>query len=115
MAEIAESWKKYLMPQYIDWNFGTGKYPVFRFGVISDATKDVIKELFTVVATAQSSKWTDEFIRELEKKLTDRLGLDVDYDEVKEREEAAKEEQARLTEAYYAQRGGGARRRWGSR
>jgi hypothetical protein len=108
MAEIAESWKKYLLPQYIDYNFGTGKYPIFRFGVISDATRDVIKELFSIVATAQSSKWTDEFVRELEKKLTDRLGLEVDYDEVKQREEEAAAEQARLTEAYYAQRGGGA-------
>jgi hypothetical protein len=108
MGEIAESWTHYLLPQYIDWNFGTSKYPVYRFGVVADATRDTIKELFIAIASAQTTKWTDEFIRELEKTLVDRLGLDVDYDEVAKREEAEAAEQAKLQEQYMQQQAGGA-------
>lgn len=95
IGEVEEAITHYVMPKYIDWNFGTKKYPVLKFGALNDAHRDVIKELFNTIATAQMTQWTPEFIRELEKKLTDRLGLDVDYDEVEKREE---EEQAKLEE-----------------
>lgn len=106
MAEIAESLSHFVAPKYIDWNFGSGLYPTYKFGTLADSTKDAIKELFQVVATAQSSLWTPEFIRQLEMKLTDRLGLEVDYDEVEKREqeeEAELEEQKRQEMALYQQ------------
>jgi hypothetical protein len=108
MGEIAESWTHYLLPPYIDWNFGSSKYPVYRFGVVADATRDTIKDLFIAIATAQTSMWTKEFIRDLEKTLVERLGLDVDYDEVDKREEAEAAEQAKLQEQYMQQQAGGA-------
>lgn len=109
MEEIAESWSQYLMPKYIDWNFGSSKYPEFNFGVVADTTRDTIKELFTAVAVAQSSKWNEEFILELEKKLVDRLGLEVDYNKVDQRKEEEAAEQQRLEQEYFAQQnqGGG--------
>lgn len=106
MSEISESLSHYVCPKYIDWNFDSSTYPTYKFGVLADSTKDAIKELFTAISTAQSSMWTPEFIRELEKKLTDRLGLDVDYTEVEKREEeeAAKmEEQQRQELELYQQ------------
>jgi hypothetical protein len=106
MSEIAESLSHHVIPQFIDYNFGSSVYPTFKFGVLSDSSKDTIKDLFTVIATAQTTQWTPEFIRELEKKLTDRLGLEVDYDEVekREKEEAeAAEEQQRAEMALYEQ------------
>lgn len=87
MDEIASSLTTYMLPKYIDWNFGTDKYPTFKFGPLNDATKDVIKELLQAVATVQSSKWTDPFIRETEKKMADRLGLEIDYDEIEKKDE----------------------------
>lgn len=108
MDEIAEHISHYLIPKFIDWNFGSEVYPEFHFGQLADASKDAIKELFTVVATAQSTQWTPEFIRELEKKLTDRFGLNVDYDAVDLREEEEKVKQAELEAAYFQQRGAGA-------
>lgn len=108
MNEIADNLSYYLMPKYIDWNFGTQKYPEFRFGILSDSTKDVIKDLFSIIATAQSSQWTAEFIRELEKKLTERLGLEVDYEEVAAREEKEKAEQLAFQQQYYGAQQGGA-------
>jgi hypothetical protein len=106
MDEIAENLTHYHMPKYIDWNFGSKLYPVFTFGVLSDTTKNVIKELFTVIATAQATQWTPEFIREMEKKLADQLGLDIDYKAVEKREEQEKEEQAAFQQQYLASKGG---------
>lgn len=101
ITEIEESLSMYVMPKYIDWNFGTQKYPKLKFGALSDSNRDAIKELFTVIATAQTTMWTKEFIRELEKKLTDRYGLEVDYDAVEKREEeeAAEMEEQKRREA----------------
>lgn len=86
MGEIAESWTRFLMPKYIDWNFGSGVYPIFQFGPLADATKDLIKELLITIATAQSTQWTPEFNRELEKKMVERIDLEIDYDAIEKRE-----------------------------
>lgn len=91
MEEIAESWTRYLMPKFIDWNFDSGIYPVYHFGPLSDSTKDIVKEMLIAVATAQSSQLTPEFIREAEKQMADRLGLDIDYDEIDKREAVERE------------------------
>lgn len=107
VQEIAENLTLYFLPKYIDWNFASGKYPVFKFGVMSSATRDTIKELFLAVSTAQSSKWTDEFIRALEKKIDARLGTEVDYEAVKEREEEAARQQELLQAQFMQQQGGG--------
>lgn len=105
MEEIAENITHYLMPKYIDWNFGTEVYPVFKFPPLADSSRDVIKDLLSVVATAQSTQLTPEMIREMEKKMVMRLGLEVDYDEVEEREaeeKAKAEEQEALMNAQMA-------------
>lgn len=90
MHDIEESLTYYVMPKYIDWNFGSKKYPEFRFGQLADSTRDVIKEF--MVANVQ--KWTEEFALETEKKMSERLGLEIDYEEVEQRlaEDKAKAE-----------------------
>lgn len=89
MNEIAESWTYHLMPKYIDWNFGTQKYPVFKFGKLADAAKSTIKDVFTAVVTSSILNCTPEFVREMEMKLSEELGLDIDYKEIEKREEEA--------------------------
>jgi hypothetical protein len=98
MDDIAESWSTHLMPKYIDWNFGTKKYPVFRFGKITDAAKDTVKELFTAVVTSSVLNSTPEFVREMEKKLATQMDLDIDYDKIEKQEKEAAEE-AELAQA----------------
>lgn len=93
--EISESLSMFWMPRYIDWNFTSKRYPILKPAPLTDTNKDAIKELYTAVASVQSTKWTPEFIRELEKKLTSRFGLDIDYDEIAKREE---EERAKMEE-----------------
>jgi hypothetical protein len=94
MDDIAEQLSMYLMPKYIDWNFGTKKYPVFKFGQLSDAARDAIKDIFNVVVTSTTLNSTPEFVRELEKKLSATLDLDIDYDAIEEQEKQAAEEEA---------------------
>lgn len=94
MDDLAESWTTYLMPKYIDWNFGTKKYPVFKFGQLSEPAKDTIKELFQSVVVSSVLNSTPEFVRELEKKLATSLDLDIDYDEIEKQEKEAAEEEA---------------------
>lgn len=99
MDDIAEVWSIHLMPKYIDWNFGSGKYPIWRFGRISDSARDTIKEVFTSIVTSSVLNCTPEFMRQSEEKLAKRLGYDIDYTAVREREEQAAEQQAQLAEA----------------
>lgn len=103
MNEIAESWTQHIMPKYIDWNFGTDKYPVFKFGALSDDDKGALTEAFTSIVSSSTLNCTPEFVREVEKKLATRLNLDVDYDAIEKMEEEiqaeAKEQQQAQAEA----------------
>ena len=92
MDELAESWSTSLMPKYLDWNFGTKKYPKFKFGQLTDSAKDAIKEVFSTLAVSSVLNTTPELVRELEIKLAERLGLDIDYEEIAAKEEKAAEE-----------------------
>lgn len=94
MDDIAEQWSQHLMPKYIDWNFGTKKYPVFKFGQLSDAAKDTISTIFNTVVTSSVLNSTPEFVRELEKKLSKSLDLEIDYDEIEKQEKEAAEQEA---------------------
>lgn len=98
MQEIAESWTYHLMPQYIDWNFGTKKYPVFKFGQLSDSAKEAIKEIFIATVVSSTLNCTPEFIREMEKKLADRLGFDIDYESLEKQEKVMAAEQQKKAE-----------------
>lgn len=92
MHDLEESWSTRLMPKYLDWNFGTKIYPRYKFGQLTDSARDAIKEIFTVVVTSSVLNSTPEFVRELEKKLSARLGLDIDYETIEAKEKQAAEE-----------------------
>lgn len=98
MDDIAEQWSQYLMPKYLDWNFGTKKYPVFRFSQLSDVAKDAIATMFQAVVTSSVLNSTPEFVREMEKKLSSAYDLDIDYDEIEKQEKEAAEEEAKKAE-----------------
>lgn len=96
MDDIAQVWTNYLMPKYIDWNFGSGKYPEWRFGAISDSAREAVQSTFNTIVTSSFLNCTPEFMREVEEKLAGSLGLDIDYQAIREREEAAAEAQAEM-------------------
>lgn len=103
-AEIAESWTTELMPQFIDFNFGSKVYPVFKFAPLTDDAKAAIAELFTTMVAVPQLNCTPEFVRTTEIKLAERLGYDIDYEKVAEEEEkiAAEMEKQAAEEAELA-------------
>jgi hypothetical protein len=88
MTEIASIINHYIIPRFIDWNFNSAKYPEFRWGPFTDDDKEAIQDVFTSLAGITGGNFTKEFFRELEKKVSDKFGLEIDYETIEEEEEA---------------------------
>lgn len=87
MDDIANSINHYIIPRLIDWNFSGGKYPTFRWAELTDEQKEMLSHSFDKLATAgQSMNVTPEFMREIERKVSDEMGLEIDWTEVEKRE-----------------------------
>lgn len=92
MDDIANSINHYIIPRLIDWNFSGGKYPEFQWAELTDEQKAIISDTFDKLSTAgQGVNVSPEFLRELEKKMAGEMGLEIDWDEVEEREAQEKE------------------------
>ena len=95
VAELEDLINNVLLPRFIDWNFGTQKYPKIKFGPFTDEQKASIKETFDKLVTAgQSANVTRPFLLELEKYMSEEMGLDIDYEKITEALE--KQEEATL-------------------
>jgi hypothetical protein len=100
MGEIAAAINNHLIPKFIDWNFGTAKYPEFTWGTFTDEQKEAIKSTFDKLATAgQGANVTPEFLYELEQKMADEIGLDIDYDKITAERDAQKEAEQAANDA----------------
>jgi hypothetical protein len=88
MTEIASIINHYIIPKFIDWNFDSGKYPEFRWGPFTDDQKAAIQDVFTTLAGITGGNFTKEFFREVEKKVADEFGLEIDYETIEQEEEA---------------------------
>lgn len=87
MAEIAYTFNSYLIPEFIDYNFGTGRYPTFQFEPLVDSTKELLKSTFEKLVNASSKQVSDEFMLEMERRVAEEFGFDVDYEELRKRQE----------------------------
>ncbi len=95
LAEWAETFTFYAIPQLIDYNFQSRAYPTMQLGPLADSTKQVMEEVFKAIATAGSTNVTKDFMFELESKIAEELGLEIDYEAL----EAEFEEQKALEQA----------------
>lgn len=94
MDDIANSINHYIIPTLIDWNFKGGKYPIFQWAALTDEQKAMITETFDKLSTAgEGVNVSTEFLRELEKKMADEMGLELDWEAIEEREAMEKETQ----------------------
>lgn len=96
LEEMAEVINHHIIPRFIDWNFGSGKYPDFKWGPLTSEQKAALQDTFDKLATAgQQANITPEFMLELEKKMSADFGFDIDYDaiEAKRKEMQAQQEQ----------------------
>jgi hypothetical protein len=85
LEEMAEVINHHIIPRFIDWNFGTGKYPQFKWGTLTAEQKSAIQDTFDKLAVAgQNANVTPEFMLNLEERFAGDLGFDIDYDKIKE-------------------------------
>lgn len=89
MAEIEEVINTQVVPQFVDWNFDSGKYPLFRFGTMTDEQKGALLDLYKALAVVSpdATSIAPEMFREIEKQIADEFGLEVDWEAVQDREE----------------------------
>jgi hypothetical protein len=93
LEEMAEVITQHIFPRFVDWNFGTGLYPQFKWGPLTGEQKAAIQDTFDKLSTAgQNANVTPQFMLELEKKLSAEFGFDIDYDTI----EAEQEKQHKL-------------------
>ncbi len=84
LAEWSEVFTFYVAPQLVDFNFNSGAYPEIKFGPLSDQTRDVMAEVFKTLSAAIQTNVTPEFMFEIEKKIAEVIGLEIDYEALEE-------------------------------
>jgi len=103
LETILEEWSNaftfYAVPQLVDFNFTSRAYPDLSIGPLSDATKELMREVFTEIVDAASVQVSREFLFEIERKVGEELGLEIDYDAMRERMEEEAEMEAAVAKA----------------
>jgi hypothetical protein len=88
LAEMAEVIDNHIFPRFVDWNFGTGNYPKWKWGDLTAEQKAAIQDTFDKLAVAgQTANVTPEFMLEIEQRMAEDLGLDIDYEKIKKERE----------------------------
>jgi hypothetical protein len=97
MDDIANAINHYIIPTLIDYNFPGGNYPKFTWGKLTEEQKAAVSNTFDKLATAgQSANVTPEFMRALEETVAAEMGLEIDYDEIEQREKDQADQQAQM-------------------
>ena len=79
--EIATQINHYIIPQLIDFNFSSRKYPKMVWGNLTDDQKRAIARTFDKLA-GNPQNLTPQFVRELEVHQAKEFGLEINYDEI---------------------------------
>jgi hypothetical protein len=92
LEEMAQIINEHIFPRFVDWNFGSEKYPKFKWGPLTEEAKSAIQDTFDKLAVSgPSANVTPEFMLDLEERLAQDFGFNIDYDGIKaEREKQAK-------------------------
>jgi hypothetical protein len=106
LEEMAEIINTHIFPRFVDWNFGTGLYPKFKWGPLTEEAKAAVQDTFDKLATAgQQANVTPEFMLSLEQRQAEAFGFKIDYDKIKrQREQQARQMQQAMQQQ--AQQGG---------
>jgi Intein splicing domain len=100
LEEMAEVITQHIFPRFVDWNFGSGKYPQFKWGPLTGEQKAAIQDTFDKLALAgQNANCTPQFMMELEKKMAMEFGFDIDYDTIEKEQEAQHQLQLKMDQA----------------
>lgn len=99
LNSIAEHINWYVIPKFIDWNFGTRKYPKIVFDPISDEMRNAMVDIYRAIAASPEYRGSDEFLNQLERQISGHLGLPIDYDAIEAEKEAAKSAADKVADA----------------
>jgi hypothetical protein len=91
LEDIAEVFNTQVIPQLIDWNFGTEKYPRLIFSPFSDTIRSAIMDVFKNLLAARFPQISPEFAIKMEEAVAEELGIEIDYKEVEARMEKERE------------------------
>ena len=83
---IADVINRDLIPRLIDWNFGTGLYPRIEFTPFDSTNRKFLTDLFTRIAGARVINVSPEFKSAIEQQVSEELKMDIDYDQIRQRE-----------------------------
>lgn len=99
LQQMAETIDHHIFPRFVDWNFGSGKYPHFKWGELTAEQKAATQDTFDKLAVAgQTANVTSEFMLDLEQRMSEELGLNIDYDKIK----ADREKQHKLMASQFS-------------
>lgn len=80
-SKIEDIINQQVLPRLIKWNFGTDKYPEFRFGAVSQDKIKAIMKMFELIAPVGNlGNMTRDFPIHVEKAYSDFMGIEIDYE-----------------------------------
>lgn len=93
--DIAQVLNSFVIPELIDWNFGTHRYPQLILLPPSTDTKVLVKEVFQHMSGAKQINSTPQFWLQLEKAMAETLGFADEIDYAGQLEQMIKDTQTR--------------------
>jgi hypothetical protein len=102
--DIAQVINSFVIPELIDWNYGTQRYPQIKLLAPSVDLKVLTKEMFQHISAARQVNTSAQFWLKLERKMAEMLGFEdeIDYDKL-ETEMLAKMEERQLAQSGVSQ------------
>jgi phage gp29-like protein len=102
--DIAQIVNSYVIPELIDWNYGSQRYPQLKLLPPSTDLKTLTKEIFQHISASRQVNTSAEFWLKLERKMAEMLGFEdeIDY-EKKEAEMLAGIEERQQAQSGVAQ------------
>jgi hypothetical protein len=83
IADMEDTINYHLIPELIDDNFGTKRYPKLRARAFTDRQQEMVQSVFEKIMTAGADKDSPEFYVALEQSMADQLNLDgLDYTKI---------------------------------
>jgi len=77
MSDIEEHISSYLIPDLIDYNFATKRYPTFEFANITDATVSFLKEVSLKLLDKRPESMPEDLVKGIQKKIADHFEIEI--------------------------------------
>lgn len=82
-ADIDETFNNHVIPQMIDYNFDSRKYPRLTHNPLDTAKQEAIQNIFMKIMSSPADHASPEFILAAEEQLAKDFDFDIDYDAIR--------------------------------